>query len=320
MAAVSVVALCTQSYIPAASALLVDYSAPVDRVPLFALFRVALNLGAALGPLIAAVIASSSYDTLFVIDSATCLLFVALLLSGLPAEDRSVRPRAERPRRVRARARGGRARRTSPAVMLLCIAIAGVTLVYAQHTSTLPLDLTADGMSTAFYGLLLAFNGLLVVVGELPLASLTRRCAPHRPMIAGVLLMSVGMALSGLLPGAFAVLAAVALWSLGEMVLTPVANSAVAAMSPPDRIARDQGRLAAAQTVGFSLGPIVGVLAFNSDPLLPWLGCLAIGAASALAIGTAHRLTSRNRSVTPAPEHLPSLRVASSAAPNVAQV
>lgn len=43
--AVCVVALCTQSYVPAASALPVDHTVPADRVPLFALFRVALNLG-----------------------------------------------------------------------------------------------------------------------------------------------------------------------------------------------------------------------------------------------------------------------------------
>jgi MFS family permease len=197
------------------------------------------------------------------------------------------------------------------------LAIAGVTLVYAQHTSTLPLDLAAGGMSTSFYALLLAFNGLLVVVGELPLASLTRRYAPHRPMIVGALLMSVGMALSGLLPSAFAVLAAVALWSLGEMVLTPVASSAVAAMSPPDRIARDQGRLAAAQMLGFCVGPVVGVLAFASDPVLPWLGCLAIGAASAVAIAAAQRLASRDSGLAPDPEQLESVPVAGGATPSV---
>jgi len=311
--AVCVVALCTQSYIPAASALLVDHSAPADRVALFALFRVSLNVGAALGPLIAALIASSSYDLLFLIDSATCVLFAAVLLLGLPAEARRPRARKE-DRRDTATTSVAGGRRRMPAIALLCLAIAGVTMVYSQHSSTLPLDLTEGGMSTGFYALLLAFNGALVVIGELPLASLTRRYEPHRPMIVGALLMSVGMALSGLLPAAFAVLAAVAMWSLGEMVLTPVANSAVAAMSAPGRIARDQGRLAAAQTLGFVVGPVIGLLAYGWSPLLPWLGCLAVGAASALAIAAAHRLAASTR---PRADQ-PALAAAAASAPTVA--
>jgi len=304
VAAVCVVAVCNQSYIPAASALLVDHSSAADRVALFALFRVALNVGAALGPLIAALIASSSYDTLFVVDSATCVLFAALLVAGLPTEAARRGARAARDRRATTGTGAAEApgRRGRPAVALLCLAIAGVAMVYSQHTSTLPLQLTADGATTGFYALVLAFNGMLVVVGELPLASLTRRHPPHRPMVLGALLISVGMALCGLLPGAIAVLAAVALWSLGEMVLSPVANSAVAALSPPHRIARDQGRLAAAQTFGFCLGPVVGVLAYNASSALPWLGCLAIGAASAAAIAIAPRLARRTGA---APAHAP---------------
>ncbi|MDX6676384.1 MAG: hypothetical protein QOE31_436 [Solirubrobacteraceae bacterium] len=298
VAAVCVVALCTQSYVPAASALLVDHTAPADRVPLFALFRVALNLGAALGPLIAGVIAAASYDALFFVDSATCLLFGLLLLAGLPT-DRPAREAAA-PAASASTAPTGTARRTRrgrPApVALLCFATVGVTMVYAQHSSTLALQLTANGLSTQFYGLLLAVNGLLVVIGELPLAALTRRYEPTRPMLAGVLLMSGGMALCGLLPTAAAVLAGVAVWTLGEMVLTPVALGAVAAMSSPERVARDQGLVAAAQTLGFSAGPVVGVIAYASDPRLPWLGCVALGAASALAIAAARRIADRTAS------------------------
>jgi MFS family permease len=293
VAAVCVVALCTQSYVPAASALLVDHTAPADRVPLFALFRVSLNLGAALGPLIAGVIAAASYDVLFVIDSATCLLFAVLLLAGLPGDRRGQRAPADAKSRPTQQPAPRPARGWPAPVVLLCLATVGVTMIYAQHSSTLPLQLTANGLTTQFYGLLLAFNGLLVVAAELPLAALTRRYEPTRPMLAGVLLISGGMALCGLLSGAIAVLAAVAVWSLGEMVLTPVALSAVAALSSPDRVARDQGLIAAAQTLGFCLGPVIGVVVYAADPLLPWLGCLAVGAASALAIAVARTVSSR---------------------------
>jgi len=293
VAVVCIVALCTQAYLPAASALLVDHTAPHDRVALFALFRVALNLGAALGPLIV-VFGSASYDALFVIDGATCLLFAMLLTAGLPTEAGAAggdqaRLRDPSPRTAVRLPGGG-----SLPVLLLCLGITGVTLVYAQHTSTLPLQLTANGMSAQFYGLLLAVNGLLVVVCELPLASVTRRYEPTRPILAGALLITTGMALSGLLSTPAAILAAVAMWSFGEMVLNPVVSSAVAALSAPDRVARDQAWIASSHTIGFCVGPVLGVLVYAGDPQLTWVACLAIGAASALAIRLA-RVTSRAR-------------------------
>jgi uncharacterized membrane protein len=70
-------------------------------------------------------------------------------------------------------------------------------------------------------------------------------------------------------------------------------------MSSPERIARDQGLLAAASTLGFGLGPVLGVLAYSADPLLPWLACLAIGGAAAIAIGVARALAVRGDATTP---------------------
>jgi len=82
--AVCLAAFCTQSYLPAAAALLVDLSPPEDRVPLFALFRLALNLGAAIGVLVAGILATHSYEALFLLDAGTSAAFAVVLLVGLP--------------------------------------------------------------------------------------------------------------------------------------------------------------------------------------------------------------------------------------------
>ncbi|WP_344320827.1 MFS transporter, partial [Streptomyces macrosporus] len=78
-------ALFAQAYLPAASALLVDHTEERDRVPIFAFFRLALNLGSTLGPLIAAAVASGGVRPLFVISSCCYALFGLLLWTGLPA-------------------------------------------------------------------------------------------------------------------------------------------------------------------------------------------------------------------------------------------
>jgi predicted MFS family arabinose efflux permease len=81
---VAVAALFTQSYLPAASALLVDNAAEADRVPTFAFFRLMLNLGAAIGPALAIVIVSHGLHLLFLVSCGCSLVFSLVLLVGLP--------------------------------------------------------------------------------------------------------------------------------------------------------------------------------------------------------------------------------------------
>ena len=85
---VVIAALSARSYLPAASALLVDHTAESDRVPVFALFRLLLNLGAATGSLMAIAIVPHGVHLLFFLSSCSSLLFSGVLFVGLPAVDR----------------------------------------------------------------------------------------------------------------------------------------------------------------------------------------------------------------------------------------
>lgn len=92
LVAVGVASLFAQAYLPAASALLVDSTREQDRVPTFALFRLAINVGAALGPLLAAVVARHGLDLLFVVNSGAYVLFALVLAIGLPRAGRTGLP------------------------------------------------------------------------------------------------------------------------------------------------------------------------------------------------------------------------------------
>jgi predicted MFS family arabinose efflux permease len=282
--AVCSVALCTQSYTPAASALLIVNTEPVDRVPTFAFFRLALNVGAALGALIAGVIATRSFTDLFAVEAVaytTCALIIFLGLRDArtesdpaavdealaeaadagqpPAELPAVAPTAAPP-----------ARHLPP--WLLCLLLFGVAAVYAQYQSTLPLQLVRHGYSTAFYGALLALNGVLVIVFELPISSVTRRLPWVLPIMGGVLLMTAGLVVAAMVTLVAVVAIAFVAFTAGEMVFAPVANAAVAELSPPGTEARYQGLLATAQGLGFSLGPAIGTTAFAFSRHALWLG------------------------------------------------
>ncbi len=298
--AVCLVSLCTQSYTPAASALLIVNTDPADRVPTFAFFRLALNVGAALGALIAGVLASRSYTELFAVEAVAYTACALVIFLGL----RHARPESDpvaaeelvervaeagEPPAAPAPSTAPPARHLPPWV--LCMLLFGVAAVYAQYQSTLPLQLVGHGYSTAFYGALLALNGVLVIAFELPISAVTRRLPWVLPIVAGVVLMAAGLVAAAVLTLTVVVVLGFIAFTAGEMAFAPVANAAVAELSPPGTEARYQGLLATAQSLGFSLGPAIGtsVFALSHDTL--WWGTSITTAALAAGIYTVWRIS-----------------------------
>ena len=73
-----------EMYRPASAALLADLVPAGQRLPAFALNRLAINLGFAAGPATAGLLADYSFTYLFVGDALTSLVFGALALAALP--------------------------------------------------------------------------------------------------------------------------------------------------------------------------------------------------------------------------------------------
>ncbi|WP_055589223.1 MFS transporter [Streptacidiphilus griseoplanus] len=290
LAGVFVAALFAQAYLPAASALLVDHTQERDRVPIFAFFRLALNLGAALGPVVAALLSSHGLKLLFLVSACCYAVFSAVLWTGLrtgPVKD------AEGPASAKEAERAVRGHQRTPAVMLaFYAAVLGITVVYVQYSSTVSLAVSA-AHSTEIYATLLTLNGLLVIAAEVPLSSWTRRLPWWIPVTLGTACMAVGIAVSGAFKPYALVAVGVVVWSVGEMLFSPVVSSAVAELSPPDRIGRYQGYLATVQATAFALGPALGTFVYGYSTGVLWAGCLAVGALACGAVvfagRTAHR-------------------------------
>ena len=63
-------------------------------------------------------------------------------------------------------------------------------------SSTFGVHITSQGFSPATYGALISLNGVLVVLFELPLTTITRRFAAPRVMALGYVLIGFGFALN----------------------------------------------------------------------------------------------------------------------------
>jgi MFS family permease len=269
--------LTAELYRPAASGLLSDLIPVGRRVPGFALYRLAINLGHAIGPAIGGFVAERSFLWVFTADAATSVVAGIVALTLLPEGRRSARK--EDPV---GGFRGSLAADRSFLVFLAANVL--VTLVAFQSTASLPLEIRASGLTSAHYGVLMSLNGALVVLFELPLVGHTRRLPPRPVMAVGIALTGIGF---GLVEWAdtFALFAmTVFVWTAGEIAFSPVASAYVGDVAPDALRGRYYGAYTLTHSLGVVLGPGLGTALYTLSPGALWAACAALGLAGALLV------------------------------------
>jgi MFS family permease len=275
-------------YRPASSALLADLVPAGQRVTAFAAYRMALNAGFAFGPATAGLLAKHSFFWLFVGDAATSLLYGFVAWVALPAGLRGTRTDNSLRETWNVLCTDQRFRR------MLCASLA-VGLVFVQVFSTMSLEISRNGFSPSVYGLVISLNGVLIVLCELPLTTVTKRYPARQMMALGYLLIGVGFASNALTRTLPLLVLTVVLFTLGEMVAMPVSGAYVADLAPAHQRGLYMGAYGLVWSVAFIGGPSLGMLLFTASPLALWGACGLLGI---LAAGI----------ILADPHHLPALR------------
>lgn len=260
----------SELYRPASYALVGDLVAEEHRVVAFGVYRFAVNLGFAAGPATAGFLADHSFALLFVGDAATSIVYGLIALIALPHGLRTYVKSERSGEALRV------ALRDRPYIIFL-LATLCITIVDFQMGSTFALHVKSLGFPSRAYGLLISTNGLLIVLFELGITQWTRRFPP-RPMIAlGYLLAGLGFALTGIARTLPALAATVIVWTLGEMVSSPVAGAYAVQLAPEQYRGRYMGLLMMMWSLGMVIGPSAGTLLFERNPAALWTACGALG-------------------------------------------
>ncbi|HSG80985.1 MAG TPA: MFS transporter [Gemmatimonadota bacterium] len=265
----------SELYRPAAAALLADLTPAGQRVPAFAMNRLAVNAGFAAGPAVGGFLAQHSFFYLFLGNAITSTAFGIIALLALPEGER-----------VPAAADGESWVRAVLSHRGFLVFLAGSTLgilVLVQAFSSFALQVT-DLFSSAVFGALISMNGLLIVFFELPIASVTQRRPPHRVMALGLLLMGLGFGLTAVAVAIPILVVVVVVWTLGEIIFMPVAGAYVADSAPVHLRGRYQGAWSLSFGVAFVLGPTLGTALYSVGPAALWLSCIAVGGTAALLV------------------------------------
>ena len=273
---------------PAQSTMLAGLTPPDQRPAVYAVQRVAMNLGIGLGGLVAGLIATtshpSSFGWLFAGDAATFLAFAAAL-SLVPAVSPAHRQPDER--------RGSFADVLRHRAFMSVVGLNLVLITFGlSQIDVLPAYMKNHaGVSEFGISLVFAANTLLIVVAQLPIAGSQRGRRRMWTMAAvgvtwGACWLSVpvvGAFTSGVqAAGLLAVVAGVL--GIGECLHGTVQAPLVTDLADDRLMGRYMALSAFSWSAGFGLGPALGAFLLARNPVLLWLvmggACLAAGAAA----------------------------------------
>ncbi|MBT2409518.1 MFS transporter [Streptomyces sp. ISL-12] len=265
-----------------------------DRTRVLALFTVAGQAGAFVGPLLGALLLGVDFRTACLAGAGIFVLVLAGHAWLLPQRV---------PGRARVRAEGGaRLLLRNRPFLALCCAYGAYLLAYNQFYLALPAEVERAAGSQSPLAWLFALSSLLVVTAQLPVTRWSgRRLTPRRSMTVGLALVAAGFAAvaaarpadwtgtAGLLPAA----AFVVLLTLGQMLVAPVARAWVPDLAEDGRLGLYTGALSSVSGLIVLLGSsLTGSLLDSGLPAaVPWLVLAAVPVAAAVLLPRPRRAT-----------------------------
>ena len=269
----ALVSLSHGMYHPAAHSLLADVVPPERRVTAFALVRWAINLGFAFGMAAGGFLAEHSYTWLFLGDAATSLVFAGVAFLALPHGIRTEKNTCGWGPALR------HIRRNRRFLAFLVGHLFGVTLFF--HWGGAITRLVTDlGYSKQMYGWIMAVNGMLIALMEIPISAWMQRYPTRWVIGVGFFICGVGLWLNVFAVSWVIVLISVIIFTLGEMVAMPVASAYLAELSPDEMRGRYAGVMGLNWSVGHALAPGLGLVVYAWSPAALWIGCLLTGICS----------------------------------------
>jgi MFS family permease len=287
-AAAAVIGLGASIVWPSQDALLATLVSEAQRSSVFSVRHGTLNLGLGVGAVVAAAIvdlsSTTSFETLYVVDAATFLLFLPLL---------ALLPRTEGPVHESDTGVGYRVVLRDRAFLRLWVLTALLVAAgYAQFHASFPVYATGTGgISPKALAVAFAVNTFAVAAVQLPALHLLRgrRRTTAVAVAAGgfgvAWAVTIAAAHGGGLVG-FAL--ALGIFAVAETMLSPALSPIVNDLAPEQLRGRYNGVFVLAWTTGFTLGPALageGLKVGDGTPFFAGLVILcSLGSALALRL------------------------------------
>jgi len=243
--------LVADTFRPAVWVALDDYSNAENRTRSVTLIRLAINLGFSMGPALGGlIIMYLNYKSLFLVDGITCLIASVIIIVFL---------------RQKSQVKKDEDKKSAPKLspysdveyLIFWLAMFLIGFTFMQLFSTLPLYYSQVlDMEEGSIGLLLAMNGLLIFILEMPLVNALDKSKLEslKIVIGGCFLIALGFFVLNIAPWIGIAVIGVIFMTFGEMLGFPFSNSYALDRSKMG----NQGSYMALYSMSFSVAHILG--------------------------------------------------------------
>jgi MFS family permease len=288
---------------PARQAMVVDLLPEEKQAEGFGILRVAFNLSATIGPLLGGFLATRSFMSLFIADALSSLITALIVFLVIP-ETKPQTLDGKPEESVIKTMIGYKEVIKDGAFMFFLIVSAITVLVYMQMNSTLSVFLRdVHGFSAQSFGYLLSMNAIMVVLFQMWITRKISKYAPMKMMALGTLFYMIGFGMYGFISAVYLFFIAMVVITIGEMIVTPVAQASVASFAPEDK----RGRYMAFFGFQWAIPNLFGIIAAglimeNLGPNWVWylagiLSLIAIAGYWVLNYTTKTRFTKEMKSI-----------------------
>jgi MFS family permease len=285
---------------PVAYALVADVVRDDQRVAAFGIQRMGTNLGWAVGPALGGVLTLViPYGAIFYI-TAGAMIVAGLVTLGVEDPVHKTSHVASPDDDLRRALRDGLADRVMRMLLLgtfLC------ALLETQMFSTFAIYMTEKiRLTKGDVGVLYAFNGIGVLILQVPALGLIRRLGIRMMLPWSSLFDATGFALISLASGFAGGALAVGVLTCAEVLFDPSQQTAIAEVAAPAHRGRTYGVVGFASTLGVAFAPLLGGIlldAIGDHHAAMWLSIASIGGAQTLCFVAFVRRRTRAHPASP---------------------
>lgn len=267
----------TEAGHPASAALVQDIVPPEHRVIAFAVQRFAINLAWSLGPATAGFLAEHSFFWLFVVDATTSAFFGIIAWLFLPRGRKT-------PHEHAGWSHAWQSIRQNHAFLALFGACVCVAWIFRQTNTTFPLHFERNSLPLHLCGMVLALNGVMICLMEVPLANSLRHWPVKQVLALGYILMGASFLVFLASGSLTAFVAMMVVFTLGEMSAFSRQQAYSASLAPDDMRGRYVGFLSFAWCAGNTASSALGMPLYDHHPVILWTLNAVLGVAAALLI------------------------------------
>jgi MFS family permease len=277
-------AIMSEAFRPASLSFISTEITGERRKTAFALYRLAINAGMSIGPVLGGILSTINFSLLFYFDGATSIAAgLFLIFSGMKESNPFTMIDKEGSEEIK---KEKISVFKNKHFLYFLIALIPVDIVFFQHIGALPLFVVGNlGFSKSMFGILMGINTVLVIIVEVPLNDAMRNWKHWKALALGSILAGAGFGLLIFTTEIYLLISSVIIWTFGEMILFPAAGDYVAEISPSDKRGEYMGYFQMTFSASLILGPLFGtkVLADFGSTIL-WGGTLILSLLSSIMI------------------------------------